>query len=58
MKTKEEIIKRFEETRHITNKFYLNGLLFCLDRSDLTIKVNTEKKVNEVLKELKNMELK
>lgn len=58
MKTKEQIIKQLEEGYALgMHKFYVNGLLFCLDREDLGIDCDdklTERRFNKILEELKN----
>jgi hypothetical protein len=51
-KSREEIIKRIEDTIWIADKFYINGLLWCLGRKDLGI--SHDKNYTGKIKNIKN----
>jgi hypothetical protein len=54
IKTKEEIIEEIERVFPLKpSKFYINGLLFCLDRKDLMIETYSDKQIKNILAELK-----
>lgn len=54
MKTEKEIIDLIEKGLGIgMSKYYLNALLFCINREDLCPKVLTNKKYKQIIKELK-----
>jgi hypothetical protein len=59
MKTETEIINEFERAAGtFAHRFYLNALLFCIGRDDLKIDSNTDKNINDVLKQLKGKDWK